>query len=256
MSNKFSLIIDESGLKFKLYYTRNSINKCFIPDCKIISNDFRSFGGQRYIVAIAGPPGCGKSSIAHLLSYLLKREFQIETMVLPLDGFHYNNEYLKSVKYTNDGNALTLYDIKGAPETYDTKSYKKKLQRLVNGDDFYWPVYSRKTHNPIEKGIKISRINIIYIIEGNYLLLHEPPWKDLIHVYNKKIFIWPKEKFLKNRIIKRKLAGGYNRKESLNHYTTSDRENIRRVLNNSKKYDILIMQKRKYHYNPVNMIKS
>lgn len=247
MSNKIIFLIEESNLKFKLYYTKTSIDKCFRKVSDLILDDFQKSNKQRYVVAVAGPPGCGKSSIAHLLSSLLKKNSKIETIVLPLDGFHYTNDYLKSTRYRDSSNH-TLYDVKGAPESYDTGSYKDKLGKLVKGNEFYWPIYSRKTHNPVEKGIKILKQNAVYIIEGNYLLLDETPWRDFTHNYNIRIYINSKEKFLRKRIIKRKIAGGYNRMESKKHYMVSDRENIKRVLNDSRHYNILITQKRKYHY--------
>ena len=254
MRNKLLITIEESNLKFNLYYKKSCIDNCFNKVADLIYNDFQNLHPERYIIAIAGPPGCGKSSIAHLLNYLLKNNFNLNTTILPLDGFHHKNNYLQSNRISIKNRVLSLYDIKGAPETYNLESFINSLKKLINGENFYWPIYSRKIHNPIEKGIKITDDKSIFIIEGNYLLLDELPWKELTRYYNKKIFISSSLHFLKKRIIKRKLAGGHSRKEAVKHYKISDRENIKRVLNNTVDYDILIKQRGKYYYT-LKMIK-
>ena len=251
MNRRFTIVIEESNLKFKLYYTRNSIKNCFIKIAKLTYNKYKESqidGLKRYIIAIAGPPGCGKSSISHLFSYILKKEFRINSKIIPLDGFHYDNNFLKSHNYTKNGRIINLYDIKGAPETYNTNAFKDSIKKLIDGKKFYWPIYSRKIHNPVENGIEIVETDSIFIIEGNYLFLDESPWKELIPFYNLKIFIKSKEKFLRRRVIKRKIAGGYKKSEALKHYKISDKENIKRVLKNIAEFDILIKQRGRYSY--------
>ena len=52
-----------------------------------------SEGRKRYIVAIAGPPGAGKSTFAQALLLLLK-EKSIQAKIISMDGFHLDNSIL------------------------------------------------------------------------------------------------------------------------------------------------------------------
>jgi len=242
---KFS--ITESSLTCTIKYTRKCIEKTFIPLVREIAEDFQNSGDQRYILCIAGPPGCGKSSIAKLFQILLENR-GIETRVLPLDGFHLKSSELKKKSTLVDGLELDLYSIKGAKETYDTGKLFDFMKKLSQGNTFFWPVYSRTTHDPVDKGVHICDNRCIYIIEGNYLLLSEHPWNLLRQYFNKRIFIASQESILRLRVIRRKRKGGISPKEARCHYKKSDRRNIREVLDNSDGYDWLITQRRRYRY--------
>ena len=65
----------------------------------------------RFIVAIAGPPGAGKSTLADALHEELTRRGE-KSAVLPMDGFHMDNGILEE---------RGLLKRKGAPETFDVR---------------------------------------------------------------------------------------------------------------------------------------
>jgi len=242
---KFS--ITESALTCTVKYTKTCIKKTFIPLVRMITDDFQKGGNQHYILCIAGPPGCGKSSIAKLLQTLLEKR-GIESQVLPMDGFHFKNSELKKKSAMVARKNVSLYSIKGAKETYDTEKLFDCMKKLSHGDSFYWPVYSRTTHDPVEKGVHIRDNHCIYIIEGNYLLLEDHPWNLLRKFFNKRIFITSQERILRPRVIRRKRMGGISRKEARQHYKKSDRRNILEVLDNSSGYDWLLTQRNRYRY--------
>jgi len=247
MSRFQTFTITESELSFTVKYTKKSIERTFAPLVRQIAEDFQNSGRQRYILCIAGPPGCGKSSIAKLLQILLEKR-GIEVQVLPMDGFHLKNSELKKKSAMIDGKYVSLYSIKGAKETYDTEKLFGCMKRLSRGDSFYWPAYSRTLHDPVEKGVWVKESRCIYIIEGNYLLLSQHPWTLLQQFFNKRIFTASRERILQPRIIRRKQMGGISRSEARCHYKKSDRRNIREVLAHSVGYDWLLTQRGRYRY--------
>ena len=76
--------------------------------------------GKRVVMAIAGPPGSGKSMLADELAMLLGSGPEDRVAVLPMDGFHYDDTLL---------NALGRRARKGAPDTFDVAGLRSLLGR-------------------------------------------------------------------------------------------------------------------------------
>ena len=247
MSSHLSYEIKEADQRSALLYSRNSVEQSFVPLVAAVRKGFERCRQRPYIVSVSGPPGCGKSSISSLLKILLERE-EIDSVVLPLDGFHFTNEELESKKTVQEGREVSLADIKGAKETYDIQRLASSLSLLRSKESFYWPLYSRRSHGPVEKGIHITDRDRVYIVEGNYLLLNIAPWNGLSGLFDLKIFIRSKPRWLKTRVINRKQRGGFTKKEARDHYRRSDFYNIMEVLEHSQGYDLLLLQKGRYRY--------
>ncbi len=258
MKKLIGYTISDSDLEYQIFLTKESLEQCKNL-IQLILLDVKRQQKNRYIIALAGPPGSGKSSISALLKKLSIEYYGVKIITLPMDGFHHTNEYLKSHYINYKGKKISLYELKGAPESYNIEKYTHFIKRLTLADDnFYWPVYSRIKHEPVEKGILIKPEDKIFIIEGNYLLIGNKKWNNVENLYNKKLFLRPSIilKFkLKKRIIDRKIRGGYSKKEAKKHFRLTDRKNIKIVLKESKNYDILIKQKGLYSYS-VRLIKT
>ena len=83
--------------------------------------------GKRLLVAIAGAPGSGKSTIAGQLARRLNDGVPGTATVLPMDGFHYDDGLL---------DALGRRARKGAPDTFDVAGLRHLLGRLrANAED-------------------------------------------------------------------------------------------------------------------------
>lgn len=120
----------------------------------------------RSILGIAGPPGCGKSTLAAAVCAALGPD----SALVPMDGFHLADEVLI---------ALGLRDRKGAPETFDSFGYAALLDRLHrNGDPVvYAPGFQRDIEQPIAGVIPVPSNVRLVITEGNYLLHEGPGWR-------------------------------------------------------------------------------
>jgi pantothenate kinase len=244
---RFSL--KEADFDQTVVYTRRTVRKVFYPLVDGISADARERmkrpDRDRYLLALAGPPGCGKSTVAALLCRFFT-EKGVRALVLPLDGFHMKNEELKRRRIKAGDGDLSLYERKGAKESYDVERLLRTVSGLRSGDPITWPVYSRVLHEPVEEGVPVGEGGCVCIVEGNYLLLNTEPWSRLRALFDKRILILGKRALMRKRIVSRKVRGGFTRREAEAHFLRSDALNIAEVIECSAGYDLLIAQRGRY----------
>lgn len=195
-------------------------------------------GGARTVAFLAGPPAAGKSTLALLLEMLSQDLGVCDLLAVGLDGFHHRNEYLRSHHIVRDGQLMPLLAIKGAPETFDTEAFSRKLEELRAGGEVFWPEYDRTIHEPVEDAMLLT-VPIV-LIEGNWLLLDEEPWRSFCSAADLTIFLHAEESAIRERAIERKAKGGITREEAVEHYERSDGPNVRRVLEHSRTADVTI----------------
>lgn len=128
--------------------------------------------GDRRIVAIAGPPASGKSTLAEALDRHLNASEPGICALLPMDGFHYDDEVLI---------ARGWRPRKGAPHTFDVGGYTAALRRLRANDEgsVAVPRFDRALEIARAGAIVIERSVRLIVTEGNYLLLDVAPWSGL-----------------------------------------------------------------------------
>jgi pantothenate kinase len=242
-------------------FTRRTVKKVFHPLVEGISAEARAHaaracgarahskrpGRDRYLLALAGPPGCGKSTVGALLCRLFTQK-GVRALVLPLDGFHLKNEELKRRRIKAGDGDISLYERKGAKESYDAERLLRSVSGLRAGDPVAWPVYSRALHEPVEEGVPVREGGCICIIEGNYLLLDIEPWNRLRALFDKRILILGKRSLMRKRIVSRKIRGGFSRREAEAHFRRSDALNIAEVIERSAGYDLRMTQRGRYGF--------
>ncbi len=187
---------------------------------------------HRFLVAIAGPPAAGKSTLAEALNNHLNGLTGLRSVVIPMDGFHLDNDLLDS---------LELRHRKGAPETFDLEGFAHLLQRLGRPDQpIYYPIFDRALDKAIAgKGVVHSDHQVI-LVEGNYLLLDEQPWSRLKTLFDHSIFIDTPMDVLKPRLIQRWLDHGYTLEDAEARAVSNDIPNARRVCYGSARADQLM----------------
>ncbi len=129
----------------------------------------------RTIVGIAGPPGAGKTHLAGSLASVLPAS------VIAMDGFHRSNAEL--IALGRDGR-------KGAPDTFDVPGFVHLLTVLRDTDAVVTaPSFDRRLDEPAPDTIVVAPDVTIVIVEGNYLLLDEPPWSDVTPLLDLTLYV-------------------------------------------------------------------
>lgn len=189
----------------------------------------RLAGRDRIIVAIAGAPASGKSTLAGRLEHVLP---QGSAAVVPMDGFHLDDAVLV---------ARGMRQRKGAPETFDFAGFKVLLTRLrAREPDVAIPVFDRTIELSRAAGAIVSADTRIILVEGNYLLLDEAPWSSLEPLFDFSIFVDVSREDLERRLMQRWDEHGKTPEEARAWIASNDVPNIERVLSRRRVADLVV----------------
>lgn len=186
-------------------------------------------GKGRFLAALAGPPGAGKSTLAAELVAALGKGAK----AVPMDGFHYDDAVLT---------ARGARNRKGAPDTFDVAGFRHLLTRLRVEDEVAIPLFDRDLEISRAGADIVGPDDRILIVEGNYLLLNEAPWPDLAPLFDLTIWIDVPEAELDRRLLDRWAHYGKSPAEARAWIDGNDMPNIRRVTQGSRPADLVIRQ--------------
>lgn len=133
--------------------------------------------GRRHLIALAGAPASGKSRLAQDLADRLSVSGR-KAQVVPMDGFHLANPILQ---------ARGMLDRKGAPESFDLDGFKRLLAALRDGGEVIFPTFDRALDTALAGAGVVAADCECVVVEGNYLLLDEPGWRDLSGLWDLSI---------------------------------------------------------------------
>ena len=226
-----------NGYEYPARFRQETIDDVLVPLVERLSR-MRAERGGRVIAFLAAPPGTGKSTLATMLEQISREREDLEHLqYLGLDGFHHYNEWLDSHTTVRDGREISMRKVKGAPETFDAAHFAEKLAELRAKDVVGWPEYDRNLHDPREDAVSVAAG--VVLVEGNWLLLDEDPWRGLASTADYTVFVGAAEADLRERLVARK-AKGVGREEAEAHYERSDGPNVRLVLEHSLPADLTL----------------
>lgn len=206
---------------------RDAANVCekIMADC---------IDGKRMIVAIAGPPASGKSTLAEAVVAQLNAQTDGIAALLPMDGYHLDNRILEQ---------RGLLPRKGAPETFDAHGFCEAVTQLRSSTRVrYFPSFDRALDLAVANTTAIGPDTQIIVVEGNYLLLDQSPWRDLRKVFDLTIFVAPPVGVLRARLQQRWIDHGLSSEAARLRASGNDIPNAELVLANSLPADIRLEQ--------------
>jgi pantothenate kinase len=183
----------------------------------------------RFVVAIAGPPGSGKSTLSGKLKELLPEG---TAEVVPMDGFHYDDGVLER---------RGLRERKGSPETFDFSGFEALLRRIRAGDpEIAIPLFDRSMELSRSAAAILEPQTRFVLVEGNYLLLDEEPWSRLADLFDFSVFLDVPDKVLEKRLLARWHTHGLADEEARTKVASNDLPNARRVSARRRAADMVV----------------
>jgi pantothenate kinase len=180
-------------------------------------------GPARVLVAIAGPPASGKTTLADELARRLTAQ-KCQTVVVPQDGFHLDNQVLEDRGQLNR---------KGAPQTFDGAGFVHMVRRLKERVDVAVPTFDRTRDISIAGARIVPASAEVIIVEGNYLLYDDAPWFNLAPLWTLSVRLDVPIEELRARLIQRWLGHGLSRTAATRRATSNDVPNAQSVLDHA-----------------------
>ena len=184
---------------------------------------------NRSLVGLTGAPGSGKSTLAAELAESLS-----STPVVPMDGFHLAHSVIE---------ARGLADRKGCPETFDSWGFVDLLTQVARPADdrvVCAPRFDRSIDEPVAGAIKIKPTDELVIVEGNYLLLDEPPWAQIRPLLHLCAYLELEDATRIRRLIERHVRHGKPRPEAERFVRDSDERNAQLIKSGRSRADFIV----------------
>ena len=185
---------------------------------------------ERFVVALAGPPGAGKSTLSEQLWQAIDAELPGQVVVVPMDGYHFDNAVLGAEQVP----------VKGAPHTFDVAGLHADLLRIRRTDAAVAvPVFDRPLDLARAGGRIVALGHRIILVEGNYLLLEQSPWCDLAPLFDFSVMLEVDDDELERRLVERWRGMGQAPEAALDKARNKDMLNARLVKRHSRTPDLV-----------------
>ncbi|CAI6089716.1 unnamed protein product [Clonostachys chloroleuca] len=136
---------------------------------------------KRLLIGVAGIPGSGKTTLAAIVSSRLQDRARQAgangqvSIALSMDGFHKTREELSAMPDPD-----TAHARRGAAFTFNAEKFLDLVTSLRDsiGAPVLAPTFDHALKDPREADIVIQEVTRIVIVEGLYVALDEPVWRD------------------------------------------------------------------------------
>ncbi|KAK8473517.1 hypothetical protein PHAVU_001G156700 [Phaseolus vulgaris] len=203
---------------------------------------------HKLLVGLAGPPGAGKSTVAHEVARRINKlwlekassfDSKVQppdvAIVVPMDGFHLYRSELDAMENPEEAHAR-----RGAPWTFNPLRLLTCLKNLKIDGSVSVPSFDHGVGDPVEDDIFVNLQHKVVIVEGNYLLLEDGVWKEISSLFDEKWFIDIDIDKAMQRVLKRHISTGKPPDIAKQRIENNDRLNAELIMKSKKNADIVI----------------
>lgn len=199
-------------------------------------------GQARLLIALAGPPGSGKTTVAsHIVRKVAALPDSPSIVAISADGFHFPLATLRALP-----NAEEAIARRGAPWTFDGGAVAEMVHRLREGAGRHpvmAPTFDHAVKDPVTDGLTVAPNVEVCIIEGNYLLSDEAPWQSIADAVDERWLVEVDPGLARDRVALRHLKAGIETtiEAALARAENNDMVNGEYVVKHSRgRWDVLI----------------
>lgn len=203
----------------------------------------QSQGQKRLLIALAGAPGSGKTTIAKQVvdQVAAMGPSGPNIVAISADGFHLPLAALRALP--NSAEALSR---RGAPWTFDGAAAAELVRRLRAGAGHQAvtaPTFDHAVKDPVTDRLTVGPDVDVCILEGNYLLSDEAPWDAIAGIVDDRWLVKVDPTLARDRVAARHLKAGIEvtMDKALKRAEDNDMVNGEYVMEHSHgRYDLLI----------------
>jgi pantothenate kinase len=173
---------------------------------------------HRYLIAVSGIPGSGKTTLAATVSNKLNENYHQQSPgvscgneianFIPMDGYHLSRAQLDAMP-----NPANAHARRGAAFTFDGDSFLELVKKvreplLPETKTIHAPSFDHAVKDPVPDDIPIKPHIRIIVFEGNYCSLGKGPWKEAAELMDELWFVDVDFEVAKSRLVKRHVKAG------------------------------------------------
>jgi pantothenate kinase len=168
----------------------------------LLGRALRLTRAPRALLGIVGEPGAGKSTLAEQLWARVERERPGLAVTVSMDGFHLAQKVIEA-----RGQARS----KGTIDTFDAHGFLALLHRTraESGNSVWWPEFDRALEDPVAGAIEVSQRHRLVIVDGNFLLSTQEPWRQVRNLLDEAWFLDAAPEARRERLTRRYVSYGF-----------------------------------------------
>lgn len=191
---------------------------------------FLESDAPRRIIALAGVPGSGKTTLAVRLAAEVNAAAGPNTLVsLGMDGFHLTRAELRLLPNPDEAFAR-----RGAPWTFHPRALAERLGALrgaAGSSSVTWPDFQHDIGDPVEAALVVPAAARLVLVEGLYLLHHDDGWEAVGRAFDEGWYLdVPLDTAMERLAARHMAAWGLSRAAAESRIAANDRWNAQIVL--------------------------